>query len=196
MRPIWAIIGATSLMVMSAPEVEAQTTTCADLNFSAELLSRFPGADAACLDVVEKNGQPYAKFNAELVSATNSRVRVRFDKPDGTKTDIYTFQPGSNARVNIGGRNYRYRELSAGQSMHIYLPPDRFEIVTHEDEMADFAATTAAVSTVAVMDDPEPEPASSMSSLPKTAGLLPLLGLAGALLLSLGGMVRFVRRRF
>ena len=78
--------------------------------------------------------------------------------------------------------------------MNIYLPPDRFEIVTHEDEMADFATTTAAVSTVAVMAEPEPEPASA--SLPKTAGLLPLLGLAGALLLSFGGLVRVVRSRF
>ena len=194
MRPIWALLGATSLLLLSAPQAEAQTTTCSDLQFSAEVLSRFPEAASACLDVVEKNGEEFARFNAELVSASNNRVRVRFEKPDGSMTDPYSFTPGPNARVRIGNRNYRYRELSAGQTMNIYLPPDRFEIVTHEDEMADFATTTAAVSTVAVMAEPEPEPASA--SLPKTAGLLPLLGLAGALLLSFGGLVRVVRSRF
>ena len=54
MRPIWAFLGASSLLLLSAPQAEAQTTTCSDLQFSAELLNRFPGADEACLDVVEK----------------------------------------------------------------------------------------------------------------------------------------------
>ena len=117
MRPIWALIGATSLLLLSAPGVEAQTTSCSDLEFSAELLRNFPGADSACLGVVEKNGQQFAKFNAELVSATNSRVRIRLERPDGTMTDPYSFTPPANARVRIGNRNYRYRELSAGQQM-------------------------------------------------------------------------------
>ena len=182
------VVAALTALVAS-PGVFAQgTPTCADLQFTTQITSVLPQANAACKEVVMKNGEPYARFSAEIVRVSGGTVHAKFQRADGTWTDVYSFTPARSATVQIAGRNYRYRDLAPTQQLDIYLPPDRFEIATHADEESDFAATPVAVTTVVIMQAPREE-------LPTTASFVPLVGAFGALFVALGAGLSMVRRK-
>ena len=100
--------------------------------------------------------------------------------------------PDPDSRVRIAGRNYRWRDLSRGQELDVWLPPDRWEIVVPEDPEAQFAAAP----TVASFVISEPAPTVAANTLPRTASPLPLIGAAGGVLVVLGLVVAGIRRRF
>ena len=80
----------------------------------------------------------------------------------------------------------RWWDITSGQQMDIFLPPDRFEVATHSDETDDFAATAATVTTVTVTRSAE---------LPTTASIVPLLGVLGSLCVAIGAGLNLTRRK-
>lgn len=178
---------ASAMVALGASQAAySQSPDCSDLMFNEVITSQFPSAGDACLDVVEKDGTQFAKFSAEIVRVRGGEVRARFKRPDGSFTDTYSFNPPRSARVNIQGRSYRYSELSRGQELNIYLPPDRWEVATHSDPETDFAGAGSVVTIALVSVGRE--------RLPTTASFLPLLGLIGALMLGLGAAVVTLRK--
>ncbi len=178
-----------SLVLLVAPlSVSAQDVpTCADLVFSDAITDVLPQANNACREVVVKDGKPYARFNATIVSNRGGTVRAKFKKAGGGYTDVYEFHPDQSARLRLGGENVRWWDVGSGQQLDIFLPADRFEIATHGDEEADFAATTVVVTTVVVTEAPQ--------ELPGTASIVPLIGTLGAFFVALGAGLNMVRRR-
>jgi len=182
-----AAILATNLAF--ADSHNAGTTTCADLQFSQQILDVLPEANSACLGVVEQNGELYAEFQAEIVRYRAGEVRAKFKKADGGFTPIHAFRPDRDDEINIGGRSYKYSQLIGGQRINILLPPDRFQVAIADDDDHTAPQVTAVV--VAVAYRPEPE----MAALPATAGILPLIGLLGGLLTALGAGMVLIRRK-
>jgi hypothetical protein len=168
----------TSIVVLSAlaAAVPASAQTgCSDVEFSSRITERLPNAADSCLGIETRDGRQYAHFKAEIVSTSGNTVNTRFLQPDGTYSPTYTMEMDPGARVEIAGRQYRYRELARGQELDVYIPPDQWEV--HVPESDDFsAARTVAVATPFAMQE----------ELPATASLVPALGLCGALLLMLG----------
>jgi hypothetical protein len=184
-----------ALGVASAPvsTTYAQAPSCRDVVFTSEITNRFPNARDACLGVVEKSGEQYAKFTAEIDRVSGSRVDLKFLLPDGSYSRVFSFNPPPDARVRIQNRSYRYRDLNRGQQINIYVPPNRWMFATYTDETADFEEpAVVSVSTVPVSPAPT---SSSMSSLPSTASPLPLIGLLGGMFMLLGAGLTAVRRR-
>jgi len=175
--------------VQFAAAQEAAIPTCEDLEFDQRILNVLPQANSACLSVSEQNGRLYAEFQAEIVSARGGEVRAKFKRADGSFTQTHAFRPDSDARVRIGGRSYRYSQLSRGQQLNVYLPPDRFEVAIADDD--DHMTPAVEIVMVVVLYRPEP----AMAALPATAGLLPLFGLLGGLLTALGGAMVLIRRK-
>ena len=161
---------------------------CGDLVLTGETGQRFPNARRACLDIVERDGQQYAHFIARITRVQGSAVEAEIKLPDGTYTQPIRFEPEESARVRIEGRSYRYRDLSRGQELDLYVPPSRWAIAVYESE-ADFA--TAPAVTLVALEEPTPV----VASLPRTASALPLIGLLGALFTGLGFVVARVRRK-
>ena len=165
---------------------------CGDIRFTGPVLSQFPEAPAACLGVVTREGRQFARFRGEIVSVSGQQVRARFELPGGGYSQTFAFTPDSNASVTIRGQRYRFRDLSRGQELDIYLPPDRWEFnVPEEPDFAQSATVVTAAPAVSTAGAVAAAP-----TLPRTATPLPFLGLMGGLLMALGLGLTAIRRRY
>lgn len=142
------------LVALSWSQASIAQGDCGDIVFIEQVSSRFPEAKDACRDIVERDGEQYAHFQARIVRVRGSEVQAEFRLPDGTYGPPVAFTPPRSARVRIEGRSYRYGELSSGQNLDVYLPPDRWEIALHEDPDADFRSAES-VTTVALTEPTE-----------------------------------------
>jgi hypothetical protein len=179
------------LLALSWTQSTFAQLSCGDLNFTGPIAREFPQVRNACLDVVERDGQPFAHAKARIRSVRGGTVEAELKMPDGTYSDPITVTPDPSARVRIEGRNYRWRDLSRGQELDVWVPQDRWELVVPEDPEQQFAAAP----TVAVLVISEPITVAA-NTLPRTASPVPLVGALGALLAALGLGVAGIRRRF
>lgn len=178
-----------SALPMLALAPLASALTCDEVTITSAITSQFPTAQEACLAVVERDGRPYIHMKAELTrDPRGNTATFRFMHADGTYGPTYSAELDPSWRAQISGRSYRLRDLSRGQELDVYLPPDRFAVHVHADD-----APVEAIAPVAVMaaaPEPEPEP-----MLPATASKMPLFALFGALALLGAGMLRIARRQ-
>jgi hypothetical protein len=181
------IIVATGLgLALSAGSVIAQdenvtsSITCADLNWSAEVLAKNPDIAAMCQTVYEKDGNLYAKTSVEVVRVRGNIMTFRPLHVDGTKGDSRSVTLDSSWRAQIAGRNYRASDLSRGQELDVYLPEDRFALAVVDVDGPDEGDFL-------VIED--------ATQMPTTASPLFLFGLAGGAFLALGGAISAIRRR-
>ena len=79
----------------STGKVQSSTVTCADLNWSAEVLAVNPDIGAMCQTVYEKNGKLYAKTSIEVVRVRGNTMTFRPIHLDGTKGDSRSVTLGS-----------------------------------------------------------------------------------------------------
>ena len=187
------IVGAAGvLLALSWTQSILAQPSCSDLNFTGPIAREHPQVRDACLDVVERDGRPFAHAQARIRSVRGGTVEMELKLPDGTYTEPISVTPDPSARVRIEGRNYRWRDLSRGQELDVWVPPDRFEIAVPEDPEQQFAAAPA----VAVFVISEPTTTLAANTLPRTASPVPLMGALGALLAALGFGVAAIRRRF
>lgn len=187
------IVGAAGIVLaLSWTQSTLAQPSCRDLTFTGPVAREFPQARDACLGVETREGRPYAHFQARITNVRGNTVEAEFKMPDGTYSRPISVTPDPEARVRIAGRTYRWRDLSRGQELDVWLPPDRWEIVVPENPEAQFAAAPT-VATIAIS---EPAPAVAANTLPRTASLVPAIGAAGGLLTVLGLVVAGIRRRF
>ena len=178
---------AASLMVatLGAAQPASAQTGCEDINFDSTITDRFPEAQNSCIGVEMREEQPYALFHAEIVRVSGNTVSAKFRQPNGEYSETYAFDMDSDDRVEIDGRKYRYRELSRGQELDVYVPASRWEF--HIPEEGEFTvARTVAVAMPYEAEEPE--------MLPKTASPLPLIGATGGFLTMLGLGLVGIRR--
>jgi hypothetical protein len=161
---------------------------CGNVTFTGTVAQRFPEAKDACLEMVTKNGQQFAHFKGEIEGVSGNQVRARFKLPNGQYSKTYAFTPDPATRININGTRYRFSELSRGQQLDVYLPPDRWEFdVPQTESFASAApADVVRITTITVAASP---------TLPKTASSVPLVGLLSVALLALGTGLTLIRRR-
>lgn len=181
------IIGvATALLAVGWSQATMAQGNCGNIVFSSDISSRFPNARLACLDVATREGKDFAHFKARITGVSGSKVSAEFKLPDGTYGRPVTFTPDPDARARIAGTTYRIRDLSRGQELDVYLPPDRWEIVIPQDPTQTFAAAPAV--TTIPLQEPTPQ-------LPRTGSPLPLLALLGGLIAAFGAGARGLRRK-
>lgn len=188
-----SIIGAASvLLALSWTQSTLAQGNCAEIQFTGPVAREFPNARNACLGVVTRDGRQFAHFQARVTNVRGNTVEVEFKHPDGSYGNEISYTPDPEARVNIAGRTYRYRDLSRGQELDVYLPPDRWEVAVQSDPAVSFAAAP----TVVFVTVAQPAPAVAASTLPRTGSLVPLVGALGGLLTVLGFAIAGLRRRF
>ena len=183
-------LGSLALALLSAAALAQQPAACERVQFSEEVLARFPNIRAACLDVITKGDQQYAVVKADLVRVSGRRMTVRVKRPDGSHSDPIGINTKSGARVNIDGKATALQDLAVGQELTAYVhvtdpgialaPAEEVEVV----EFTPVPATPEPVATVA-----------SAPEMPKTATKLPLAGSIGLALLALGAGIAILRRR-
>jgi len=189
----FATVGGILLALVSATALAQQPAACQRVEYSPEVLARFPNIKAACLDVINKDGKDYAVVKANLVRATSRKMTVRVKRSDGTLTDPIGVNVAPNERLNINGKPTAIQDVAIGQELTAYINvTDPGIALAQSDEAAPVEFTP-----VPATPEPEPEPAAvaAATEMPKTATELPLLGTIGILLLALGAGFAFLRRR-
>ena len=171
-------LSAGSLMAQDRME---STVSCADLNWSAEVLAANPDIAQSCQTVYEKDGRLFAKVTVEVVRVRGNRMTFRPMHTDGSRGDTRSLQLDSSWRAEIGGRSYRASDLMRGQQLNVYIPEDRFALAIHDEDGPDEADL------IAIEDE--------VVEMPTTASPLFLIGAAGGVFLALGGLLTGLRRR-
>jgi LPXTG-motif cell wall-anchored protein len=187
-------LAVSSLVLAMMPVVAGaqQPAVCERVEFSQDVLARFPNIRQACLDVIQKDGQEFAVVKADLIRATARRMTVRVKLPDGTRSEPRAINVAPGFRVNVNGRSTRIEEIAVGQEITAYVNVRDPGIALAPAEPTEPVVFTP------VPAEPEPEPAAVATAepeMPKTATQLPLLGALGVALLALGAGFAFLRRR-
>jgi len=184
----------SSLVLAMLPAVAGaqQPAICERVEFSQDVLARFPDIRKACLDVISKDGQEYAVVKADLVRATARRMTIRVKLPDGTHAEPRAINVKPGFRLNVDGRATPVDEIAVGQEITAYVNVNDPGIALAPAEASDPVEFTP----VPAEPEPAPEPvAAAPAEMPKTATQLPLLGAFGVALLALGAGFAFLRRR-
>ncbi len=156
--------------------------TCDDLRArlepTPEALQRFSDLQGACEGVVERNGALFVKISAVVRRTGNRTTTLYLPATDHT----FDVSPKRNARVLVGDRKVRPRDLQRGQSISIYISVDEFS----QPIIDEIAMATPD-------DDIDSYPMEAATALPTTASPWPAVALFGLLLLGAGYVMRRVR---
>lgn len=184
MKKILISLTALPLLALAMP---AAAVTCDEVEFTAAITDNYPNARQGCLGVVERDGQQFVHMKAELVRQPRGNHGVfRFKHADGSMGPTHAIDVPASWRARIEGRDYRLRDLSRGQELDLYIPPDRWAV--HVDAPDDEISETIIL--VTVIEPREEEP-----MLPATASNMPLFALFGGLALLGAGALRVARRQ-
>ena len=107
------------------PAASAQDVTCESANFSQAVLDQFGSIRYSCMEIVERNGEPHAVLNAEVVRVAAPRLVVRFKRSDDDEglSNPVTFTPESDYIFTLdNGKKMKLRELTAASVLRVYVP--------------------------------------------------------------------------
>ena len=131
-------------VVLLSLDVNAQEMTglsCRDFIPTEEARQRFPDLAGACEGIVERDGELYGLFRAEIRRVYGNRITLHLPATDHT----FTVRPDPSARVLVDGKKIRPNDLATRQEVRIYLSarefakPDVEEVafVTESDFLVD-----------------------------------------------------------
>jgi hypothetical protein len=172
--------------------VAAVDFTCSDITFSPEAFAAYEFVDQACRDIIERDGNTYAKLTAKIIAQRQGGTHYRFYHADGEMGP--SSKAGAHAAflTGIEGEMVALADYPTGADVNVYVPKAFWTLPVVEEmaEVQEMAEETPPPPPPAPEPEPEPEP----QMLPTTASALPWLALFGALFLVLGGALRFSRR--
>lgn len=188
------LLAAAAIMLaataVAAPPVLAQNAAaCQAVTFSADVLSRFPNASQECLDVIERDGQQYAVFKAQLIRADGDKLRIRMKQPDGSLAEAITVKPRQKLRVLVNGEAISVDQLAPNQELTAYVRVDKAEIA-----LAPAAPTEPLELEPVVVQHVAVASAHTGPAMPKTAGQAGVFALLAVLNL-LVALVSVILRR-
>lgn len=172
-----------AMLALAAGAVLAQNPTdCAAVEFSDEVLERFPRAPEACLDVISRDGQDYAVFNAQLVQVRGNTMQVRFHLPDGSLGPTQSITPPKDFRVLVDGEPRRISELAPNQDLKAYVEVSRPVMALEPADTAQSLVIVPLVAEEEVAEEVDTERvAEADPQMPATAGPAPLFAVLGVL---------------
>lgn len=110
-----------ALIAAIAFTAQAQRYSCSDLDWPDQIASIREHVAAACDEVVEIDGRPFARVNATFLRETAGDVTLSFLMPDGN-TVIETFRPPEDFRVTVDDKPRAFHQLTHGQKLTLLIP--------------------------------------------------------------------------
>lgn len=111
--------------VAQTKQVGPSLSCVKDFTYSREFLAKYPRAGAACTRVVEKNGQKWVRFAAQVVRVNGNHVVADFLDRFGNKVGTVTIQPSPDQRVLVRGHEMRYSLLKPGEQLAFWMPQNQ-----------------------------------------------------------------------
>lgn len=188
-RTVFTVSSLTLAMLLGAATTRGQTPdrppTCEDLVWSAQVLAANPDIRESCQGVYQRGDDLYAKIEITLTRVRGNRLTFRPEHLDGSQGLPRSIVVPNSWRASIDGQEYRARDLMAGQQLSVFIPEDRFALALSESNLTSDEDIELF----------EIEEAAVVTSMPKTASVLPFAFLAGLLLLGTGLALRGRRLR-
>jgi Cu/Ag efflux protein CusF len=117
-----ALVLAAALFSVTASGQEMTQLSCKDFIPTDEARERFPDLAGACEGIVERDGELFGLFRAEVRRVHGSRVTLHLPATDHT----FTVKPDPSLRVLIDGRKVRPRDLRPKDEIRVYLSASEF----------------------------------------------------------------------
>lgn len=171
----------------------ATGTSCSDVSWSKAVLAQYPRIAEACQGVVQRDGKYYVKFSGDVREVADRGRSLTVDFKNGERV---TLSPPDEMSVDVNGKEIAVGDLRRGDRLNFYVPQSRLAVQFPEGD-------PLRVSVPIRVARAEPEraglvPGATMSSsereLPKTASVVPAIGLCGLLLTALGATLTGSRR--
>ncbi|HEU4591851.1 MAG TPA: hypothetical protein VFS13_13175 [Steroidobacteraceae bacterium] len=160
----------------------ASGTTCADVNWSAEMIAKYPKIGSACQEVMQRNGETYVKFQGDVSKVARGGREITVHMK-GSDTHV-VLNPDPDNTVFIGDRETTMKSLRPGDSLTFYVPEGRVVAAVMQ-------SPTSPVEEIPIAPPVETMAMTSYQApLPHTASSWPLLALLGTLLLGLASGIR------
>jgi len=205
-----------TLKTAAIPSPDVNRQSCERMNWNKDMLGRYPWVVGACHEVVEVNGEKWARFQGKYERRNaNGSFRTGFvDRQNKAAGDVI-LMPAPGQQVLLSGNRVPFSELREGQVLSFYVPEGTFgfaiEPGAKREQFASVVETTETSGTASsgtleptptpapVVDSSslamaDPAPSRSDDTLPQTAGPLPLIALGG-LVSMLGALGLGLRRR-
>lgn len=168
----------------------ATGASCDQITWSEEALAAYPNIADACKEVVERDGQYFVRFDGTVERTANRGQEVTVDFEGGSSM---TLTPPENLSLYMNGRRSSVSTLRRGDQLTFFVPEDRLAAHFYEPE-APSAQVQIVPVRVTTLKLAAAQPGSQQDTLPSTASMLPVLGIAG-LILTLIGAGLTTRRR-
>ena len=120
--PACSLMLAAIFLSGNATGQEMTQLSCKDFIPTQEARERFPDLAGACEGVVERDGELYGLFRAEVRRVRGNHVTLHLPATNHT----FTVRPDSSTRVLIDGKKVRPRDLLPRQEIRIYLSASEF----------------------------------------------------------------------
>ena len=123
------------LAIGAATPLSAQEVTCENIEFDERVVTSYPAARDACLEIIERDGIRYAHFKAMVHEGPPSML-LTFEHRDGTQGPATRVTPRPGFTVYMDGVILPYEDIKRGREIGIYLPEGRWEMaMTGADEV-------------------------------------------------------------
>ncbi|MDP2470365.1 MAG: hypothetical protein Q8W46_05855 [Candidatus Palauibacterales bacterium] len=122
-------IGISVLAVaMIAAPLGAQDVTCDDISFDDRIITTYPAAHDACLEIVESEGVRYAHFKALVHREGFPSMLLRFQNRDGTWGPATLVRIPAGFTVYTDGHAVPAKDVQRGRELSLYIPEGRWEV--------------------------------------------------------------------
>ena len=163
MRRLFSSLVALSLIGLVAVPASAQEVSCDDIEFAPDLVAEYPDIGDACLEIIEKGGERFARLELEVLREGQRTLRVHYKLRDGGWSSPREVTPPEEWRASLSGTDVEVKDIPKGQILNVYIREGRWEMA-----MADLEAETIPVTfgAVAHTEAPDEEPAADRDPPP------------------------------
>lgn len=134
MKKLVVAISSLLLLIMVAMPLSAQDITCADVTFDERIMTTYPAAPDACLEIVEVEGVRYAHFDALVHREGFPTMLLRFKHSDGTWGPATLVKIPAAYKVYLEGQPVDAKDVPRGRELTFYMPEGRWQVATVEAE--------------------------------------------------------------
>ncbi len=190
-----AVALGTSAIVSAQSRIDRTFTatgqSCDQITWSKEALAAYPNIAEACKEVVERDGRTFVRFEGTVQRTANRGQEVTVDFAGGNQM---TLTPPENLSLYMNGRRSSVASLRRGDQLNFFVPENRLAAHFYESEAPTAQAQVVPIRVTTVRLAAAP-PESQQDTLPSTASILPIFGIAGLFLTLIGAGMTAHRRQ-
>ena len=132
MNNVWKVV-CLPILAMPLLVLASDPKGCDLVNFSAEVMAKFPNAKKACIDVSEMNGGIYAHYRADVVAVETDAVTVQMLNNEGKAVSKVKFVPAADQVAKVDGKDTKFTDLKKGMKLDLYVEHSKWGLFSKPD---------------------------------------------------------------